>query len=560
MMSGQSGIPQYLKQFFIKDEPKGLENYGSDRIGLIEQGFLYQMKKCNNMMIKDSLIQKIIDFIEQDHNRVPSVIPTAAYKRLKALAAKIGEDNYWSNDEEGDRRRAAFLAQALCAVISFSSTAEADTKKLIHLPPVTDIFVGRKAEMELIAKQFESGEKLQILAGPSGVGKTQLAIRYSIINITKYDRIEFIDATTVSSLEKSCRNILGKNGAVERRVSQLFKDYFSNTKESWLLIFDNCKYGNAEQYSLLNDFMPIAQNGNILLTTQYKMSFNGVRPIEINCYTMEDAREFLFSKTGKKTDEAADEIINKFGGHPLALEYAASYLSNSNRSYQYYLEAIREKGIARMLENKDANVLFYPNTAEIAFRLSLEEITKHLRSDLERQGVVVCLACWGQMYCREIPRYINIHFIEEMSEPFRQVFSDQMTFDYIVSMLCRYSLIRDNGDTLSMHEITHAMAGKLLSSQQLDKYVEGLFHNDYLLVFEYLDCWEIYSSDTEKTLTAYYPSSDGVITIDGTSYRYFLTGSELFGENRLFISKDTSQAHTFISVQYYNLTPVDDNM
>ena len=475
MMSGQSGIPQYLKQFFTKDEPKGLEDYGCDRIGLIEQGFLYQMKKCNNMMIKDSLIQKIVDFIDQDHNRVPAVIPTAAYKRLKALAAKIGEDNYWSNDEEGDWYRAAFLAQALCAVVSFGSTPETDTKKLIHLPPVTDTFVGRKAEMGLISKRFESGEKLQILSGPSGVGKTQLAIRYSIINITKYDRIEFIDATNVSSLEKSCRNILGKDTAVERRIRQSFKDYFSNAKERWLLIFDNCKYGNAEQYYLLNEYIPIARNGNILLTTQYKTAFNGVKPVEIDCYSMEDAREFLFRKTGKQPDEAADKIIDKFGGHPLALEYAASYLSNSKKSYQYYFDAIREKGIAKMLENKDANVLFYPNTAEIAFRLSLEEITKHLRNDLERQGVVVCLACWGQMYCREIPRYINIHFIEEMSEQFRQVFSDQMTFDYIVSMLCRYSLIRDNGDTLSMHEITHAMAGKLLSSNNLISMLKGYF-------------------------------------------------------------------------------------
>ena len=47
-----------------------------------------------------------------------------------------------------------------------------------HLPTERDAFVGRGADLQAIARQFDAGARLLTLLGPGGTGKTRLAIRY----------------------------------------------------------------------------------------------------------------------------------------------------------------------------------------------------------------------------------------------------------------------------------------------------------------------------------------------------------------------------------------------
>ena len=114
--------------------------------------------------------------------------------------------------------------------------------------------------------------------------------------------------------------------------------------EGWLFIFDN-----ADVPDLLAAFLPQRGRGHVLITSRGN-DFRGIeiiKPIEVQAFRPEEAREFLLRRAtqpkkqtqeeqGLEIDEA-DSMAAELGNMPLALEHARAYISETQTSWKEYI-------------------------------------------------------------------------------------------------------------------------------------------------------------------------------------------------------------------------------
>ncbi len=105
------------------------------------------------------------------------------------------------------------------------------------------------------------------------------------------------------------------------------KDVLSRWSERWLLVFDNLD--NPKDLPGIPDFFPASGRGSILITSRYAGSKVLGQSIELDRMEREEGLRLLLRSSVVDTDEldAAEEILNLLGNHPLAIDQAQAYIS-----------------------------------------------------------------------------------------------------------------------------------------------------------------------------------------------------------------------------------------
>ncbi|MFO8050682.1 MAG: ATP-binding protein [Thermoplasmatota archaeon] len=208
-------------------------------------------------------------------------------------------------------------------------------------PP--DMFMGREREIEEI-KSFLSSpkKKIYVIYGIAGVGKTTLSWRITQM-FQKEMNIFYIDLkewTSINYLFKELGRFLARSGW------ETLRSYLENTQDidieavsdllreapsevPYLLIIDDLHRGPGEIEMFLTSFKERIGNlrkFNMLVLSRKKASFYDIRDVRIKNligemellgFDRETSKKFL-QKRGFKDDEV-DTIIDRTGGHPLAL-------------------------------------------------------------------------------------------------------------------------------------------------------------------------------------------------------------------------------------------------
>lgn len=65
--------------------------------------------------------------------------------------------------------------------------------------------MGRKKELSEIGEVFDSGQQVLFLSGVGGIGKTELARRYTYENVNRYRKVVFVPFAD-SVAETVCRD------------------------------------------------------------------------------------------------------------------------------------------------------------------------------------------------------------------------------------------------------------------------------------------------------------------------------------------------------------------
>jgi len=189
--------------------------------------------------------------------------------------------------------------------------------------PATNIFIGRDEKLAEIKTLLAKNEKMVLLSGLGGIGKTEICRKlYEQCLKGKVRGVQYVGwiqytGDLRSSLSNQFPAVEMGNDTAEdycRRV----QIYLNGLGQAVLLLIDNMNAGEAWDIAWLNSL-----SCKIILTSRQEIG--GMETITIGVLSKEQCRELyrLHSKDNHSSDDVLNEIIELSACHTLAVELLA---------------------------------------------------------------------------------------------------------------------------------------------------------------------------------------------------------------------------------------------
>ncbi len=188
------------------------------------------------------------------------------------------------------------------------------------------------------------------ISGLGGIGKTQAAVEYAYRYRDEYQHVLWVLANTHETLTSSYLALAGllnlpEQGAQDQSLTvQAVKNWLEQ-HDRWLLIFDN-----ADDLSLVDEFLPAGSSGHILFTTRAHVMSGRAQRVEVEEMDAEEGALFLLRRTtmlardaplssvSEAVRTAASAIVDAVDGLPLALDQAGAYIEETGCGLSRYLK------------------------------------------------------------------------------------------------------------------------------------------------------------------------------------------------------------------------------
>jgi len=232
------------------------------------------------------------------------------------------------------------------------------------------------------------------LHGLGGVGKTRLAIEYSLRHADDYSALLFVRAETPERLEAGLAALAGvdildlkEKEAREDEVKIAAVLGWLARHPLWLMIFDNVDDRKAA--AAVEKLLPKLFGGRVLITGRMANYSASVEMLPLDVLEIGDATEFLLDRTqgrraGTPDDNAfAQDLAEKLGRLALALEQAGAYIATQRIGFARYLNLWQENR-AQLLHWFDKDLMAYHHSLAATWATSVEQLTPAGRRLLER--------------------------------------------------------------------------------------------------------------------------------------------------------------------------------
>jgi tetratricopeptide (TPR) repeat protein len=311
-------------------------------------------------------------------------------------------------------------------------------------------FTGRADQLKALRRTLRrrrTGTTVRVGAvhGLGGVGKTQLALEYAHRYSANYDLVWWIPAEEPFAIPGRLALLARRLGLPDlpnqEEQLQLLWDELGG-RERWLLVYDN-----ATQPRDLAAYRPPAGDGDVLVTSRNPAWGGMAATLRMDVLSPDEAVTFLRARLGR-SDPAAPELAAALGYLPLALEQAAAYLEQIPTSIADYLGLLRERAgeLLRIGDPTD-----YPHTVATTWALSLEQVRAEAPAAEDLLAVCAFLAP------DDIPRALPLEYAEALPEPLQAVVADRLSYDRILGVLGRYSLVTVTEESLVLHPLVQTV-------------------------------------------------------------------------------------------------------
>jgi hypothetical protein len=252
----------------------------------------------------------------------------------------------------------------------------------------TDKFVGREQDLISLHEQLQQNQTVAIAAveGMGGVGKTELAIQYSLLHLqsnTYPGGICWLRARNEDlglQIVNFARTDLGLQPPDDLELPERVRWCWQRWHEgNTLLILDDVK-----NYSEITPYLPPQPSQfKVLITTRLKLDLAGSLFLEV--LSESDALSLLSQLLGeeKVTNElaTAKQLCQRLGYLPIALQLVGQYLKKRSRiSLAEMLQRLESKGLAHPSLEVNPNdptwTLNIKNGVAAAFELSWSELSQ----------------------------------------------------------------------------------------------------------------------------------------------------------------------------------------
>ncbi|KAJ6459316.1 P-loop containing nucleoside triphosphate hydrolase protein [Mycena sanguinolenta] len=146
-------------------------------------------------------------------------------------------------------------------MVQSPNVVQTSSQVVNHCPPASRNFHGQRTILDAMHAFFAQDtqkQKIYVLYGLGGAGKTQIALKFIKESTCFTDKL-LLDASTIGTIQTGLQNIITAKGA-----GQDASDWLASKHENWLLFFDNADDPEIN----LNQFIPRCNHGNIILTSR----------------------------------------------------------------------------------------------------------------------------------------------------------------------------------------------------------------------------------------------------------------------------------------------------
>lgn len=233
-------------------------------------------------------------------------------------------------------------------------TLDKDIQLKWKMPEKPECFFGREKELEKLSRILGTGSNVVFIQGIGGIGKSEIAKAYAILNREKYDTIIYAQYTTdlkalvASDVEIPIENF--KRNTLDEYFLESEEEYFIRkfealkelVSERVLLIIDN--FNNRED-SFLTEFLHL--KCKMIFMSRYDWSIKRYPVLNVEEITkLDDIKKIFFHyymPDNQEEEVAIVEIIKMFCGYTLAVEWIAKQLAERTVSPIYILEELKQR-------------------------------------------------------------------------------------------------------------------------------------------------------------------------------------------------------------------------
>jgi hypothetical protein len=316
-----------------------------------------------------------------------------------------------------------------------------------NVPARNPHFKGRVDALRDVEESLTAGTTVTVQAvhGMGGVGKTQLANEYAHTRAGRYDVVWWIAAENSALLPGELTELARALGADDSVTEPAHVRRFVHDElrrcSGWLLVFDN-----AEDVESLRPWLPTAPQtpgtpGHVVVTTRLA-GFEALGAVlDLDVIDTEAAIELLRVRVPAIEHALAEQIVERLGCLPLAVEQAAGYMARGGVSPEDYLHRLttREHDLVR----RDKRIA-------ALWDLSIDRI----RAD--NPAAVQLLDICAFLGPEPIPLDLFTGHPDVLPEPLASTVQDELDFTDTVAAVVDYSLAKHSTDGLRMHRSVQA--------------------------------------------------------------------------------------------------------
>jgi CHAT domain-containing protein len=349
-----------------------------------------------------------------------------------------------------------------------SRSAVTTATSLHHIaskPLLSQRFTGRNELLERIHETL-GPDRLVVLAGLGGVGKTQLALAYSDRYRDEYTERLWVRASSVAALAQDLVEVavqlqLPEATSTDQAVVIYAVRRWLARNDRWLLVCDN-----AEYVGILARYLPEERGGHVLVTSR-DPSWMDAKVLVVPTWPRQEAVAFLqrlneqLEGQGEPVDLAtADALAEELGDLPLALEQAYAYLYQTKRPSASYLGELRkakldvlERGQPAKITSREAEERDSDDAPTVAstWQVSIEQVRR------QNPAAEALLYLCAFLAPDAIPRHLLSTHAALLPRSLSEALNTPVAFDEASVLLARFSLLQATAQTLTVHRLVQAV-------------------------------------------------------------------------------------------------------
>ncbi|MBL8658811.1 MAG: tetratricopeptide repeat protein [Rhodospirillales bacterium] len=321
-----------------------------------------------------------------------------------------------------------------------------------NLPRRNPHFTGRQELIDRLHRNLTAGRATALtqtaaVHGLGGVGKTDLATEYAYHFKDDYDVGWWLRAEDPALLAVDCMALaralrLDEKDAPEQAVVIAAVRRWLETHDRWLLIYDN-----AEEPKVVCEALPRVQGGHVLITSRNPAWGGIATTVPLDRWHRAESIRFLEERHQDSEDPGADRVADALGDLPLALEQAAAYCEQTEITLTGYADLLGQGyGSELWREPRDLE-----RTVAAVWEVSFGKVTAESPAGAALLNLCAFFA----------PDNIPLDAIRtgaaDLPEPLNEAAGHPVAFNSAIGALLRYSLVRREGEFLSVHRLVQAV-------------------------------------------------------------------------------------------------------